>query len=515
MAPVLSLDEKTLYVCNRFDQDVSIIDLESGNSCGRIPVQREPIAATLTPDGQQLLVVSHLQSDRANRASAAATLNIVDLTTEGVVEEIALRGGSGLVRGIAVSPDGAYAAVTHILAHFHWVPRMAYLGWINQNVVSLIDLQSRQLLATVALDEDGRGAANPWAVAWSADGQSLCVAHAGTHELSVLNAPALLDKLSQLPERRGDCKPGRRRDWEYYRFPEYGPARSRFDLPSDFSFLQGMRKRIPLTGVGPRCLAVVGNKAYVAHYFTDSVDIVDLDGTESAVRSIALLAEGVTSPQRAGERWFNDATLCVQGWQSCASCHDADGRADGFNWDLLNDGPHNPKNTRSLLLAPATPPVMALGVRDSAQTAVRAGLHHILFGDHPPEVAIAIDQFLESLRLVPSPRLEEGMLSAAAERGRRIFHRTDVGCARCHPAPLFTNLRAYDVGTTGDYDKSYDCFDTPSLIESWRTAPYLHDGSAATLHDVLTARNAEDRHGRTSQLSAGEIDDLAEYVLSL
>ena len=59
-----------------------------------------------------------------------------------------------------------------------------------------------------------------------------------------------------------------------------------------------------------------------------------------------------------GERLFNDTTLCHQRWQSCASCH-PDGRTDGLNWDLLNDGIGNPKNTKSLLLASEKPPEMA------------------------------------------------------------------------------------------------------------------------------------------------------------
>jgi hypothetical protein len=60
-----------------------------------------------------------------------------------------------------------------------------------------------------------------------------------------------------------------------------------------------------------------------------------------------------------------------------------------------------------------------------------------------------------------------------------------------------------------------DLFDTPSLIELWRTAPYLHDGGAADLRELLIDRNPKNRHGRTSHLSSQEIDDLIEYLLSL
>jgi cytochrome c peroxidase len=184
-----------------------------------------------------------------------------------------------------------------------------------------------------------------------------------------------------------------------------------------------------------------------------------------------------------------------------------------LNWDLLNDGLGNPKNTKSLLLAHKTPPAMSLGVRDTAETAVRAGIKHILFSSRPEDVAAAMDEYLKSLQAVPSPCLVAGRLSKSAERGKEVFLR--AGCAKCHPPGLFTDLRSYDVGTSGRFDKPTDKFDTPTLVELWRTAPYLHDGSAATLREVVTMRNSKDQHGTTSNLSNQEIDDLCAYLLSL
>ncbi len=515
-APVLGLDGHTLYVCNRFDHDVSFIPLPDGGHSRRVHVRREPIAAALTPDGRHLLVANHLPSGRADVHSVAASVSVIDTTTAQLVQEIPLPDGSGLLRGLCVSPDGRYACVTHILARYHFLPRMVYLGWINQNAISLIDLHSWAHLATVALDESSRGAGNPWAVAWTADGRFLCVTHAGKHDLSCLDAPALLDRLLELPPRFGSPRtPSEERSLPY-RMPRYGPARSREEVPYDFAFLSQLRQRLPSAGYGPRAIAVRHDMAYVANWFSDSVSLVPLAGQTSQVATVSLSPTNRTpTAARLGERFFNDATLCRQGWQSCASCHDADARADALNWDLLNDGAHNPKNTRSLLLSPQTPPMMSLGVRDSAATAARAGLQHILFTRPSPEIAPAIDAYLESLHPVPSPRLVGGRLSAAAARGQALFQRAQVGCINCHPPPLFTDLAAHTVGTAGDYDHASDQFDTPTLVELWRTAPYLHNGSAATVHDVLRARNPNDEHGHTAHLSPQEIDDLVEYLLSL
>jgi cytochrome c peroxidase len=218
---------------------------------------------------------------------------------------------------------------------------------------------------------------------------------------------------------------------------------------------------------------------------------------------------------RFGELLFNDARICFQGWQSCASCHSSDARVDGLNWDNLNDGIGNPKNVKSLLLAHRTPPSMALGVREDAPFAVRAGIRHSLFAVRPEEEAAAIDEYLQSLAPIPSPFLVRGELSAKAQRGKTLFFDPAISCAACHPPPLFTSLQSYDVGTIGPLDKATDRFDTPTLVEIWRTAPYVHDGRAATLREVLTTCNSSDEHGKTSPLSADQIDDLVEYLLSL
>jgi mono/diheme cytochrome c family protein len=188
---------------------------------------------------------------------------------------------------------------------------------------------------------------------------------------------------------------------------------------------------------------------------------------------------------------------------------------DGLNWDLLNDGIGNPKNNKSLLLTHKTPPAMSTGVRGSAEAAVRAGIRHILFTEQPPEVAEAMDAWLKSLQPVPSPQLVKGKPSPAAKRGEKLFRSRGVGCAQCHPGPLFTDLNSYPVGTTGPLDRGQDVFDTPTLVEAWRTAPYLHDGSAPDLRSVFTHRDPEGRHGRVKQLSAEEFEDLLTYLGSL
>ena len=89
-----------------------------------------------------------------------------------------------------------------------------------------------------------------------------------------------------------------------------------------------------------------------------------------------------------------------------------------------------------------------------------------------------------------------------------------VGCATCHPAPLFTDLKTYDVDTKGELDRAVE-FDTPTLVELHRTGPYLHDGSTAKLEELFTERNRSDKHGKTSHLTPEELKDLIAFLLSL
>lgn len=188
--------------------------------------------------------------------------------------------------------------------------------------------------------------------------------------------------------------------------------------------------------------------------------------------------------------------------------------ADGFNWDLLNDGLGNPKNNKSMLFAPRTPPMMSRRVREDPEIAIRQGFRVILLTEPTQEQVDAVLAYLNSLQPEPSPhRTRDGKLTAAAKRGQALFE-GKARCAGCHPAPLYTDLKAHDVGTKSDNDPD-GLYDTPTLVEVYRTAPYLHDGRAATLKEVFAVHNKNDRHGKTSHLTPQELDDLVAYLLSL
>jgi len=158
--------------------------------------------------------------------------------------------------------------------------------------------------------------------------------------------------------------------------------------------------------------------------------------------------------------------------------------------------------------------VMASGIRANTAVANRAGLKYICFNEGFPESEMRkIDAFTESLKAEVSPYLENGKLSESASRGKRLFE-GKANCASCHGGDLY----GADVLVYENYVQS--ATETrgllvPPLVEAWRTAPYLHDGSAATIMDVLTTRNVTGTHGNVSGLTEQELTDLCNYVLSL
>lgn len=482
-APVVSADGKTLYLCNRFNHKVAIIDTESGEIRASISVKREPLAAALTLDGAHLLVVNHLPAGAANAGYVAASISIIDTKTSKVSNEFKLPNGSNGLQDICISADGKYAYVSHVLARYQLPTTQLERGWVNTNAVSVFDLNKMTFYNTFLLDDIDLGAPNPWGIAISENGKILAVTHAGSHEVSLIDRVALHKKLSPDNE----------------------------ETPNDLSFLVGIRKRVKLPGLGPRHCVIGGQQLYIAQFFSNDLAVVDLSNTDDPV--VSTLQLGPVQQMditRRGRFLFNDGSFCFQQWQSCTSCHPSE-RIDALNWDILNDGIGNPKNTKSLLLAHKTPPTTVTGCRANAETSVRAGIRFFM-AVLPESDAVAIDEFLKSMKAVPSPHLVNNQLSVSALRGKAVFKK--ARCNKCHAGDYYTDLNLYDVGT-GTGREIDTKFDVPTLIEIWRSSPYLHDGRSQSIREVMTIHNPNDDHGYTKNLSGDDIDDLTEYVLSL
>ncbi len=475
-SPIINSENSRIYVFNQFKTTVSEVDAISGKVLRQTKVLREPVAGVLTPDGKYLFVNNALPAQRADLEYVASVVSVISLSDFKVVKNIRLENGSNALRGICLSTDGRFVFVSHNLGRFQVPTSQLNQGWMNTNAISIIDVQNLSFAGSMLLDEPDRGAAGIWGIACT-DSQ-IFVTHSGTHDISIIDQKIMRERLEKYPDRKA--------------------------LSYDLRIMYDIRKRVPLIGNGPRNLSISNGKLLIPTYFSDTLNIVDIATQEISV--IPYNPKRKEGPEDTGEKAFNDASWCYQNWQSCNGCHPGDARTDGMNWDLMNDGIGNPKNCKSLLYSHVTPPCMISGIRAKAEIAVHAGFKFIQFSDIPDLLLECVNTYLKSLRPLPSPFLVNDVLSDKAVKGRKVFGK--MRCGECHSGVYYSDLKLHPIGDKIEFEAGWD---TPTLIEVWRSAPYLFDGRAATLKDVFSVY----KHGITEKVSERDIDELVEYVNSL
>lgn len=490
------------------------VDLASGVETGSVSLVGLPRYAAVTPDGSVCLVVNSNPGGDATRADHACAISVVDVKTMTVKTELRLPPGAINPRSIAISPDGKWAYVVHNIGRFTLPTTQLERGWIMTNGMTIFDLTKGEVYATLLLDTVSRGAADPWGLGLAADGKTAWVTLAGCNEILHLNMQTLHTLLDgKGPKPVVDALPGE----SIWKKIAANPS-NRVDLVNDLSalYVSGAKTATALPGKGPRGVTVLpSGNVVVAEFFSGTLAVGNAPGSNQPSRfvSVSLGPQPEADAARKGEAAFHSADSCFQRWLSCSSCH-PEGRADGLNWDLLNDGMGNPKNTKSLVWSHKTPPVMAHGVRDSMETATKSGFTFIQFRIADEAVMEDVRAYLRALEPEKSPYLVKGELSAKAKKGKAIFDGDKTGCTRCHPGPLFTDLTVHEVGTRHELDSRAD-FDTPTFVEMWRSGPYLHDGAAPSVTDLFVTHNKTDGHGKTSGLSREDLAALVEYLLSL
>ena len=189
---------------------------------------------------------------------------------------------------------------------------------------------------------------------------------------------------------------------------------------------------------------------------------------------------------------------------ACASCH-GEGRDDGHVWTFDSIGP---RRTPSML---GTLNGTAPYHWDGDQADLPVLVDNVMTGRmNGPTIDPLQKSALQSwLFALPGPIAPTVTDAASVERGRVLFSSSDVGCTGCHSGASFTSPGTFDVGTGGR-------FQIPALIGVGARAPYLHDGRAATLTDRFNREiGGGDQHGKTSQLTTGQVADLVSYLGSL
>lgn len=476
ISPIITNDGKKLYVSSQFNNTVSEIDVLEKRVIHSVKLLREPRSLVLSKDEKTLYVANFLPLQDATDKVVTAKLSAISIKTFKVIKHIALTNGSNALRDVCLSPKGEYVFVSHNLGRFQVPTSQLQQGWMNTSGVSVIRTSNNSLIGTFLVDEPEAGAAGVWGLA--CDDENLVVTQSGTHDLSVIDYKLLIKRMEETVDKT--------------------------TFSYNLRFLNGIRHRFKIEGNGPRTFVMDAKEILIPTYFSDTLSIVNR--SDLTVKSLSYNSNFSENISQKGEKYFNDASLCFQGWQSCIGCHPGNARTDGLNWDLLNDGIGNPKNCKSMLFAHQTPPSMISGIRADAETAVRAGFTHSQFTVVAPERTYAVDAYLKSLKPLPSPFLVNGALSENAKKGKIIFDKAD--CIYCHSGPLYTDMKMHRIGES-EFEKGWD---TPTLREVWRTAPYLHDGSAKSIEILLKDK----KHGLKSfHLRKKELNQLIEFVKSI
>ncbi len=265
-----------------------------------------------------------------------------------------------------------------------------------------------------------------------------------------------------------------------------------------------------------------------------------------------------------GRALFHDTRLSKDGTISCASCHDlASGGDDGRRVSIGVDGKLGMINSPTVFNAgfnfkqfwdgrsdtledQADAPIQSAIEMGSIWPDVVAKLYmdegypqqfEAIYPDGITRTAIkdAIAEFVRSL-ITPNSRFDRWLrgdtaaLTREEERGYRLFKQ--YGCVSCHQGvnvggnmfQVFGVLNDYfrrrgnitdaDLGryaVTGNEEDRH-AFKVPSLRMAAMTAPYLHDGSAATLRDAVDAM-FEFQLGR--EAPEQDKDDIVAFIKTL
>jgi len=507
------------YVADRRNDRICVVKTDQMTIASTITTPAEPYGVALSPD-RKLLLVSTI-ADRTLVAYDAATGSEKWRTPLGREP-----------RGIAVSPDGTRALVAYLTT-----------GTVDQ-----IDLVETHRADHIAISN---GASPRSCRRCGNDGDSFArgsfaVTFLGEHQAVVPFQREVPVQENDGAERTGSYGGGGggespvthqlaffgfgdgHTDQTTARIAQHQPRALAWDQAHDALYVAGMGTdsvvqiknasqasiaaglSVTLTNSKDRCgpdglaITAAGN-VLVWCSFTRSVEqieVVDaggaLAGTTSMTEGPALVATAMTAKQHQGLVLFHSAEpqISQQGNLACASCH-PDNRADGLSWRIDKKELQTPLLSGRVV---GTHPFKWDGsdatLRDSLQSTMQR-----LGGSGLPKKEIdALASYLEALPSVRTPTREATQVA----RGKQLFDAE--GCRSCHEGPAYTDRERHKFA--GTLKQS----DTPSLRGVSASAPYFHDGSAATLEALLRDRGAVHGMADTARLTDQQVADLTAFL---
>jgi len=477
----LSPDRSTLYVSTIADRTMVAYDAKSGTEKWRTALGREPRGLAVSPDGTRALV-SYLTT---------GTVDQIDLAETHRAEHIALSTANASTRRCRRCGNNGDAfarasfAVTFMGEHQAVVPfqretpvqqrdgsentggygggfeppltqQLAFLGFGKETPT--------QITATISQHQ-------PRAMAWDAGRDALYVAGLGSDSiLQVKNA-------------------------------------------SQVGISQGLTASLT-TGkdrCGPDGVAVTkdGN-VLVWCAFTRTVQKVDFVDAKGALANSTkvtagpqLVASRMNEKQHKGMVLFHsaDPAMAQRGAMACASCH-PDNRADGLSWRIEKKELQTPVLAGRVV---GTHPYKWDGGDKDLTTSLTMTMKRLGGFGLDKTQTVALAAYVEAL---PAPRTPTRDVQTVA-RGKQVFDSAEAGCRSCHDGAAYTDQDKHKFsGTLAESD-------TPSLIGLAASAPYFHDGSAATLEALLRDRGAVHGMGDASKLTDKQVTDLIAFLETL
>lgn len=495
----LSTDGKFLYVANTYANNISVIDIELKKETKRLHGGNYPTGVSASPKGDVVFVSSQRTLPIKFRTAPQTEVTVINARTKRVDKRKNFI-SAHIMENVAVTPDGDMAIVTLIRPKNLVPSAQIERGWMINHGIGIILKDGT--MAQFLLDEPNAFYADPYDVVVHPNGRIAYVSHAGADIVSVIDLDEIRILIAEANE--DDLR----------NFSNHLGLSSRYVI-----------KRIK-TGSNPRGLAISpdGKYLYVMEQMTDHISMINTEKME-IVNTIDLGGPTRITATRKGGQLFRNAGHTFHEQYSCYTCH-PDGHEDGLTYDLTGSG-RNLANVQTLRDLNGTAPYKWVGTNQSVykQCGMRFSMFVTRTESFSPENLDALVAYI--LRELTHPpnlhSLPGGELTESQKRGKVIYERTMTNdnreipvkdrCITCHSGPNYSNLEMADVGTLKDND-SQTLFDAPNLNNVYESAPYLHDGSAATLEEIWTKFNDHDKHGFANDMTKNQLNDMVEYMKS-
>ena len=538
----LAPDAITLVAANAFSNSVTVLVPAQSRVIAEIPVGRDPRGVAITPDGRLALA--------ANRADGS--VSVIDLRERSVIATIpvgvwpyAVVTGSNAAAYVSLQGSGEIAELDLVdfsvrrrfsvpdapsglalwgdylyVTHF-WTGEISLVYLPRGEVIDHMGTGGTNSLSQAMVLDITRGIAylpqtlkNPLDRALTYDSLAMPVVNiVNLRDLGTFVRQRIaIDQIDRPVNMPFDAALDRFQQ-RLYVVSAGSDSLSVIDL-NDGSLRQHVR-----VGANPRGVLLNQDASLLfVHNFFDATITTIQTSNLRVLDVLPISTVNIPGDLLIGARLFYsapDPRVSREEWLSCATCH-FDGMSDGRVWSSFSE---HPRNTPVLFGLGETAPYRWSGDWDEVadiELRIRGlmggtGLITDLTLPHPAQGPLhtglsadldALVSYLLSLNGPISPDAER-LDPALIARGEQVF--SDQECAACHAPPTFTGNQSIDLGDG-------QILDTPQLRWLWLSAPYFHDGRAATLHDVFALPGPHQLIGDVPQ---ADIDALTAYLLTL